>query len=106
MKETLSNYEVADRLMQANWSYEAAKALANFYEELEEQTGEEIEFDAVAIRCDWTEYSNIIGAATDSGWSPEDGDDEDDQEKDALRFLKKKTTIINLPCGGVLVQSF
>jgi len=38
----------------ASWTYDEAAALVNFYEELEDQQGEAIELDRVAIRCDWT----------------------------------------------------
>ena len=38
----------------ASWTYNEAEALVNFYEELEDQQGEAIELDRVAIRCDWT----------------------------------------------------
>ena len=38
----------------ASWTYNEAEALVNFYEELEDQQGEAIEFDRVAIRCDFT----------------------------------------------------
>lgn len=35
------------------------KALFDYLEEYEQSTGEEIEFDIVAICCDFTEYADI-----------------------------------------------
>ena len=57
MITTLStNQAITDLLadLSASWTYLEAVALVNFYEELEDQQGEAIEFDRVAIRCDWT----------------------------------------------------
>jgi hypothetical protein len=51
---------IADELLQdewANWSYEGAHALAEYLEELSEETGSNIELDIVSIRCEFTEYS-------------------------------------------------
>ena len=62
MKRTLSTTDVAHLLMQdefAKWSRPAAFALADYYQNLENETGEEMDFDAVAIRCDWTEYETL-----------------------------------------------
>jgi len=39
----------------AAWSRCAARALFDWYTELSECTGEEIDFDPIAIRCDWSE---------------------------------------------------
>jgi hypothetical protein len=60
MKMMLSTYAVADLLLadnNANWSQAGAIALACHLEESE--TGEEMEFDAVAIRCDYSEYQDL-----------------------------------------------
>ena len=38
----------------ASWTYNEAEAIINYYQDLEEGTGELIEFDHVAIRCDVT----------------------------------------------------
>ena len=43
----------------ANWSYEGAEALVNYLEELSDDIGTDIEFDLVAIRCQYSEYSSM-----------------------------------------------
>jgi hypothetical protein len=43
----------------AKWTVDGAEALVKYYELLEEETGEEINFDPVAIRCDWAEYKTL-----------------------------------------------
>lgn len=53
--EQLTATQFADALIQdeyANWSYQGALALYDYFEEL----GEDIELDRVAIRCDYHEY--------------------------------------------------
>ena len=54
MKNTLSTSDIVNALLADNyaqWSYKAATALAEYYEQLEADCGTELEFDAVAIRC-------------------------------------------------------
>lgn len=108
MKQTLSTGQVADALRRddnARWSYEAAHALAEYYEKLESETGEEIELDVVAIRCEWTEYATAreIAEAYDI---PCDADEED--EEDAVTdYVNERSQLIKLPNGkGYLVQQF
>ena len=58
MKTILSTNELIDELRRdeyASWSYDGAKALADYLQEYEESTGEELEFDPIAIRCEFTE---------------------------------------------------
>ena len=42
-----------------NFSYEGKQALFNYLEELEEETGEQIELDPIALCCDYSEYENL-----------------------------------------------
>lgn len=114
MKATLSTYQAADLLKadsNANWSRSGAFALVEHLEQLEEDTGIEIEFDAVAIRCDFSEYASALEAALDQGFDPEtdlDGEGEendDDKEKNALDWLHYRTQVIEFS-GGVIIASF
>ena len=41
------------------FSYEGKKALFEYIEELEESVGEMIEFDPIALCCEYTEYENL-----------------------------------------------
>ena len=62
MKQELNIYQVADLLKQddnANWTHAGAMAIAEFFEELENDTDESIELDVVAIRCEFSEYKNF-----------------------------------------------
>ena len=62
MKMTLNTYEIADELLKdtcARWSRAGSLALAEYLEEYEESTGEELELDVCAIRCDFSEWDSL-----------------------------------------------
>ena len=108
MKKTLSTSEAADLLMadiNAGWSYAGARALVEYLENLEEDTGEAIEFDRVALRCEFAEYESAREAAEDCGWEPDEDADSEDAEEAALEWLNNRTTVITFN-GGVIIQQF
>tara|TARA_R110002073_G_scaffold57373_1_gene145814 strand:+ start:1319 stop:1807 length:489 start_codon:yes stop_codon:yes gene_type:complete len=62
MKNTLNTPEAASLLMaddNAAWSMSGAFALTEYLEQIEEDCGTEIEFDRVAIRCEYSEYESL-----------------------------------------------
>tara|TARA_Y100001963_G_scaffold34694_1_gene48335 strand:+ start:10656 stop:10967 length:312 start_codon:yes stop_codon:yes gene_type:complete len=64
MKETVTVYRFRDAFRQSdtyknNFSYEGLHALFEHFEELEDDIGEEMELDVVAICCDYAEYDNL-----------------------------------------------
>jgi len=42
-----------------NFSYEGLSALFDYLEEMEESTGEELDFDPVALCCEYSEYDTF-----------------------------------------------
>lgn len=113
MKTTLSTSQAANLLKadtNAKWSRSGARALVEYLEQLEEDTGTEIEFDAVAIRCEYSEYASALEAALDQGFEPnpnlgEEEQSEEDKEADALAWLQDQTQVIDFE-GGVIIASF
>ena len=108
MKQTLTTSQVADMLMQddnAAWSYAGARALAEYLEQLEEDTGADMDFDRVAIRCEFSEYGTAREAASNYDWEPDEDADEEEAEKSALQFLQDRTTVIEFT-GGIIIQDF
>lgn len=106
MKQTLTTSQAAHLLLQDNnakWSRAGAHALIEHLEEYETFCGAEIEFDRVAIRCEWHEYESVFDAAEDYGWEW-DKEDEDAAEK-ALAWLEYRTQVVEFD-GGVIVQNF
>lgn len=108
MKATLSTSQATDLLKadtNAAWSRSGARALVEHLEQLEEDCGTEIEFDAVAIRCDYAEYDNALEAAVEQGFKPEEDEDEDAAEASALDWLCDRTEVITFP-EGIIIRSF
>ncbi len=99
MKVILSTNEIAEGLRQySQMSYNASFAMADYLEEYEESTGEELELDPIAIRCEFTEYENAIDAAAQYT-------SEFTTEAAALEYLQDHTTVIEFD-GGVIIQDF
>jgi len=107
MKNTMTTNEVARELLNddnADWSYNGAVALAEYLESFEEDTGQEIEFDRVAIRCDFSEYETALECVRNYDFEA-DPDDEDDQEEAALDYLREHTSVIEFE-GGIIIQDW
>ena len=105
MKQTINQYQFADQFSKIrpdNFSRAALFALFDYYTEVEEDSGEELEFDPIAICCDWSEYPSALVAAEDFGFEP---NDDDDNEEAALEWLRENTQVIGAG-GSVIVLSF
>jgi hypothetical protein len=117
MKKTLSTYEIADLLTDdenANWSRAGAFALAEYLEDIEAVSGQEMEFDAIAIRCDFAEYSSLQDWAVEyfggvpealEGLGIEDDMDLDELEDEIRSYVHNEGTLIEFN-GGIIVSSF
>jgi flavin-dependent dehydrogenase len=123
MKTTLNTSAIARALksdQNAAWSWNGARALAEYLEELEESTGEEMELDVCAIRCDFSEFSSLEAWAADYFRNQADAVDklcltlgmdgsidEDSEEIDDLirSFIRDNGTLIEFD-GGVIVSCF
>jgi len=102
MKTTLNTYEVANILLAdefANWTRDEAFALAEYYEQLEEDWGEPIDLDVVAIRCEWNKYSNMQEVRAAYSNCPADDDD-------ALEWLYDHAQVIHVDSESLLVTQF
>lgn len=108
MKRTIGTSEAAHELLNdenASWTYAGAYALAEWLEECEEDMGEEIEFDRVAIRCEFSEYGSALEAALEYDWTDRESDDDDTREASALKWLQDQTSVIEFD-GGIIIQQF
>ena len=98
------------RIRYEQFSNAALRALLDHFEEIERGTGEEMEFDVIAICCDWTEYNSALEAAEAYGFKAKHaGDDEraDMNERAALELLTDETTVLELGEGnGVVVLNY
>jgi hypothetical protein len=98
MKQSINESEFVNQIVQDEYnamSYRGARALFNWLEELEANTGEEIEFDKVAIRCEFSEYDNIEAVM----------DDYDSIR--SLSDLQDNTCVIEVPdTNRLIIQQF
>jgi len=54
-----SDWFLTSETYKNNFSYKGLKSLYNYLVDLEEDTGDNIEFDPVAICCEYSEYKNL-----------------------------------------------
>ena len=121
----MTTSEIAHELIDdenANWSRAGAFALAEYLEELEESTGEEMEFDHVAIRCDFSEYKSLSAFADEYfggdnrqaadtlgleiAMSGDEFEEEEWEVENAVRdYIEDHGTLIEFD-GGIIVSSF
>lgn len=114
IKQTIDAWQFRDHpVLQEAFTTEARNALYDFYWELGECTGEPVEFDPVAFRCEWSElhiqnvwdeYSNVL---KDAGLTEYfDSDDYDAQ----VKALEDRTRIIDIRrgthMGNILIMEF
>ena len=108
MKLTLTTSHAASLLKadnSARWTHSGARALVEHLEQLEEDCGTEIEFDAVAIRCDYSEFDTALEAANEQGFEPTGDWSEEDTEAEALDWLRDQTEVIEF-AGGIIIRNF
>ena len=111
MKITLTESEFLNRfkaIRPENFSREALVALFEHFTDLESVSEQEIEFDPIAICCDWSEYDSALEAAEAYGFKAKDTEDEraDKSEEQAVAFLRDETAILELSSGRVVVLNY
>ena len=101
MKITLNEFEfiAAVRAVRPqNFSIEGLRALFAHLEEVEEDSGEEMELDVIGLCCNWDEYPDAECAAADYGR-------EFDSEEEAFEFFSENSTVIDFD-GGIIIENF
>lgn len=95
--DTLSKSEFVTRFVEIrpdNFSREGLEALYDDLDELSEGMGEPIEFDPIAICCDYTEYDSIDEAI------------EDYPSVESFDHLDDLTDVLKLDDGKLVVKNF
>ena len=86
----------------ASWSYQGAHALYEHLVDLSEDIGQDLNFDHVSIRCDYSEstveelaeqYSNLLN-------------DDEEPEEFAERMAAERTTIIWIDKTNIIYMDF
>lgn len=99
MIKQINWYEFSDWFFKSdtyknNFSYEGLKALYDYLEDYEEQSGEALEFDPIAICCDYSEFDSLEEIQSQySGIK-------------SLDDLEDKTSVINCDNGHLIIFNF
>jgi len=99
MKKTVNFYEFSrwfEEHRPNNFSRAGLNALFEYLEEYEDSTGEQIEFDPIALCCEYSEYDNIAEFHLDYGA-------EDYPDKDAIMDY---TQVIEFGVESFIIQCF
>ena len=98
MKQTFTEYQFIDQFNKVrpkNFSNKGLKALYNFLIDFEDSAEEELEFDPIALCCDFTEYENLKELQIDY------------PDIKTLEELENKTTVIKIDnSDGFIIQAF
>ena len=108
MKTTVSRYDFERAFVDAdrkdNFSYEALGLLFDYFESYEEETGQEIELDVIAICCEYSE-DTVQDIANNYGIDLVDVDEED--QADFVRdYLEAHTTLVGETATGFVYACF
>jgi hypothetical protein len=90
----VSKYTFTDVMTLKGFSYKGSVALFDYLEHLEDDLGEQIEFDPIAFASEWYEYKTLEEVAHDFG-----------EEYGDLDYLSQTTTTIEFE-NGILVLNF
>ena len=106
MKTSINKYDFRDAFQKAgrgnNFSYEGLGVLFDYFEAYEEDSGEEIELDVIAICCEFSEeYCSEIAANYNIDIS--DCIDEVGIVETVREYLDHKTTVIGETDDGNII---
>lgn len=96
MKQTINFSQFCDAFIRMNrdnnFSYDGKKALFDYIEELEQEQGQEIELDVIALCCEWTE-STVEEAL-------------DNYNLNSIDKLRDNTTVIEVDDNTIIYANF
>jgi hypothetical protein len=94
MKTTVDTYQFINVMTGHGFTRAGAVALFDYLEQYEEETGQELDFDPIALCCDFTEYKDLQEIAREYG-----------EEYSDLDYLEQSTTVIEFE-GGIIIFNF
>ena len=101
MKDTINKDKFVAQFLKIrpdNFSPSGLRALFDYFEQLEDDIGEQIEFDPIAICCDYSEHDSLKEVADD--YCP-------DYEDVTIGYFEDRTTVIPIEdTGGFIIQQF
>ena len=98
MFETVTRYDFTERfrtLRPENFTYEGQKALFDYLEQMEEDTGEQ-ELDVISLCVEYAEYENLAEFQSDFN----------DDEYETIQDIEDMTTVIHIDNEAFIIAQF
>jgi len=99
MKQTINFYQFCrgfeEMNRNENFSYDGKKALFEHLEQYEDDTDTEVEFDVIALCCEYTEYEDIAEFQKDYG-----------EEYENMEAVEDNTIVIPVKGDRFIIQAF
>ena len=116
MKEQIGFNQFCDRFREANrdnqFTYEGKRALFDYLKGYEEDTGQEMELDIIALCCEFCEYSDLeefLKEYNESEFEKEEDEEDEDFKARIEEEIQQQTTLIKLGDDldeGFIIQSY
>ena len=105
MKTTVTEFQFVEAFRHAGresqFSVPARRALFDYLESFEHDSGTELELDPIGICCEFAEYPCALSAAEAYGFK----DGIDSKDETPLEWLQNRTQVIEFE-GGSVIQQF
>ena len=109
MKNTVSLYDFREAFRTMGraeqFSYEGLEVLFDYLEQYEEDTGEELELDVVALCCEYCEVT-VAEIAANYSIDLTDCEGEDEQTEVVCEYLENNGAFVGEVTGGFVYRAF
>jgi len=99
MKQSINEYQFRDACHKMGrgeqFSYAGLSALYDYLEQYEDDTGQEIELDVIALCCDFTEYDSLAEFREDYG-----------EDYETIEDIQYDTSVIMIDEDSFIIQRF
>jgi hypothetical protein len=99
MKQSINEYQFRDAFHKMGrgeqFSYDGLTALYDYLEQYEDDTGQEIELDVIALCCDFTEYDSLAEFREDYG-----------EDYETIEDIQYDTSVIMIDEDSFIIQRF
>jgi hypothetical protein len=96
MKQSINEYQFINAFSDtSNFSYAGLSALYDYLEQLEDDIGEEIELDVIALCCEYEEYDSL-----------EDFQADYSEDYQTIGDIESDTTVIMIDDDSFIIQQF
>ena len=99
MKQSINEYQFRDAFHKMErgeqFSYAGLTALYDYLEQLEDDIGEEIELDVIALCCEYAEYDSLAEFQNDYG-----------EDYNTMEDIEYHTTVIMIDDESFIIRQF